>query len=457
MANNQERINQVSDQLTAAMEQAKGAVAEAATKVSDFFQGNPFETEVGKKIEMATDADRLQTENWGLNLEICDYINYTNDGGRNALRAIKRRLETQMGKNNGIVMYALTILETCVKNCDQRFKALVCQKEFINELVRMIGSKYDAPQAVQERVLELIQAWADAFRGNPALVGVCEVYDELKAKGVEFPATDFDKMAPIITPKRTVFTEPQQAATQPATQTATTQPQPAQYSLQTFPVPVAGNSGNFISAQRITSAPLPGQQGTQNEAAPQDPLTKLRADVDVVTVNITVLRDLLSDLKPGEELPEELQLVEELYKSLQNMQHRIVDLINLEFSDDVTYELITVNQEINNCFEKYTRYMAKKKGEKPLETPETEDAKQLREQLESFGVYEGVGTSKDTDPNRKSAEKSSSDEPQIDSLRTVAMEKPMLTDDQAKEVAEWLGQEPAPKEPETKQKPDDGL
>ncbi|CAD5221983.1 unnamed protein product [Bursaphelenchus xylophilus] len=455
MSTNQERINQVSEQLTTAMEQAKGAVAEAATKVSDFFQGNPFETEVGKKIELATDADRLQTENWGLNMEICDYINYTIDGGRNALRAVKRRLETQMGKHNGIVMYTLTILETCVKNCDQRFKALVCQKEFINELVRMIGAKYDAPQAVQERVLELIQSWADAFRGNPALVGVCEVYDELRAKGVEFPATDFDKMAPIITPKRTVFTEPVAPPAAQATQNQTT---PLQATLQTFPVPVAGATGNFISAQRITTAPLPGQPQTGDTAAVQDPLTKLRADVDIVTVNITVLRDLLSDLTPGEEIPEELQLIEDLHKTLQSMQHRIVDLINSEYSDDVTYELITVNQEINNCFEKYKRYMAKRNGENPSETPELEDAKQLREQLESFGVYEGVGTSKDTDPNRKSVEKQApQDEPQLESLRTVAMEKPMLSDDQAKEVAEWLGQGPSPKQPEKKQKPDDGL
>lgn len=62
-----------------------------------------------------------------------------------------------MGKNNAIVMYTLTLLETCVKNCDQRFKALICQKDFINELVKLIGAKFDAPQIIQERVLSLIQ------------------------------------------------------------------------------------------------------------------------------------------------------------------------------------------------------------------------------------------------------------------------------------------------------------
>lgn len=54
-------------------------------------------------------------------------------------------------------MYTLTVLETCVKNCDITFHELVCQKDFINELVKLIGPKFDAPQIIQERVLSLIQ------------------------------------------------------------------------------------------------------------------------------------------------------------------------------------------------------------------------------------------------------------------------------------------------------------
>lgn len=120
--------------------------------------------------------------------------------------------------------------------------------------------------------------------------------------------------------------------------------------------------------------------------------------MDVVTINITVLRDLLSELKPGEELPEEIQLMKDLHESLKQMQQRIVDLINSEYNDNVTFELITVNQEINNVFEKYDRYNNKDASGKVPMTPETEDDRQLRQQLESFGVYEGVGTSRDTDP-----------------------------------------------------------
>uniref|UniRef100_A0A915JY53 VHS domain-containing protein n=1 Tax=Romanomermis culicivorax TaxID=13658 RepID=A0A915JY53_ROMCU len=107
-----------------------------------------------------------------------------------------------MGKNNKIVLYTLTVLETCVKNCDIRLVQLITQKEFCQDLIKLIGSKYDPPAVVQEKVLGLIQSWADAFRGKPDFKGVCEVYDELKAKGVDFPMTDVDSMVPIVTPKK---------------------------------------------------------------------------------------------------------------------------------------------------------------------------------------------------------------------------------------------------------------
>ena len=51
----------------------------------------------------------------------------------------------------------------------------------------------------------LIQSWADAFQGQPDLAGVVQVYQDLKSKGIEFPMTDLDAMAPILTPKRVTF------------------------------------------------------------------------------------------------------------------------------------------------------------------------------------------------------------------------------------------------------------
>ena len=40
------------------------------------------------------------------------------------------------------------------------------------------------PQIVQEKILSLIQDWADAFRGSPDLSYVMETYESLRAQGL---------------------------------------------------------------------------------------------------------------------------------------------------------------------------------------------------------------------------------------------------------------------------------
>lgn len=87
-----------------------------------------------KTAEQATDPS-LASENWALNMEICDIINETEEGPKDAIRAIKKRLNQHAGKNYTVVMYTLTILETCVKNCGKRFHLLACSKDFVQELV----------------------------------------------------------------------------------------------------------------------------------------------------------------------------------------------------------------------------------------------------------------------------------------------------------------------------------
>lgn len=68
--------------------------------------------------------------------------------------------------------------------------------------VKLIGPKNDPPQAVQEKVLSLIQSWASAFQNQPEMSGVVSVYQDLITKGIEFPATNLDSLAPIHTPKK---------------------------------------------------------------------------------------------------------------------------------------------------------------------------------------------------------------------------------------------------------------
>ncbi|XP_003702032.1 TOM1-like protein 2 isoform X1 [Megachile rotundata] len=302
---------------------------------------NPFSTPVGQKIEQATDGS-LPSENWTLNMEICDIINETEDGPRDAIKAIKRRLNQAAGKNYTIVMYTLTVLETCVKNCGKRFHALACSREFIQELVKLIGPKNEPPTAVQEKVLSLIQTWADTFRHQPHTQGVVQVYQELKLKGIQFPMTDLDAMAPIITPERSV-PESEQSVINVST----------------------------TEQQSITSTTLQNQQ-SQNQSSGQltqlneQQMAKLQSELDVVQGNMHVLSEMLAYFTSSDQNnsqqpdPADFELLTELHSTCKAMQERVVDLIGKLAHDEMTAELLRINDELNNLFLRYSRYTKNK-------------------------------------------------------------------------------------------------
>ncbi|XP_039285719.1 TOM1-like protein 2 isoform X2 [Nilaparvata lugens] len=331
---------------------------------------NPFTTQVGQRIEQATDGS-LASENWALNIEICDIINETEDGHKDAVKALRKRLQQNVGKNHTVVMYTLTVLETCVKNCGKRFHVLVCNKEFIQELVKLIepsspswleslpsplqsfsnsisarlpvekGPKYDPPTSVQEKVLSLIQSWADAFKNQPEMNGVVQVYQDLKNKGIEFPPTDLDAMAPIHTPQRSI----PDGSDIPVGVPALVAQQEGTLGVSAPP--------HMTHQQQPNAVPVP--RAAAQQLAP-DQMAKLRKELDVVTGNMNVLNEMLTELTPGKEHPSDIQLLKELYSTCKVMQQRLVELISKLANDEVTAELLRINDLLNNLFLRYSRF-----------------------------------------------------------------------------------------------------
>ncbi|GFU41066.1 TOM1-like protein 2 [Nephila pilipes] len=299
--------------------------------------GNPFNTAVGQRIEQATDGS-LASENWALNLEICDVINETDEGPKDALRAIRKRLLQNAGKNYTVVMFTLIVLETCVKNCGKRFQLLATQKDFVQDLVKLIGPKNDPPTAVQEKVLSLIQTWAETFRSNPEMQGVVQVYNDLKQKGIEFPPSDLETMAPIITPSRTIPVQP-----------------PSHHQVREV---VSGDPPATIHPQQME---------------------KLKKELEIVQGNMRVFGDMLSELVPGKEHQSDLELLQDLCKTCQHMQSRIVELIDKVGNEKITEDLLQVNDELNNLFLRYERFEKKRAaiGKGPVPEPTFVESKPL--------------------------------------------------------------------------------
>ncbi|XP_041671311.1 TOM1-like protein 2 isoform X2 [Cheilinus undulatus] len=300
----------------------------------EFLLGNPFSTPVGHCIERATDGS-LQSEDWTLNMEICDIINETEDGPKDAIRAVKKRLNGN--RNYREVMLALTVLETCVKNCGHRFHALVTSRDFVDGvLVKIISPKNNPPTIVQDKVLALIQAWADAFRSSPDLTGVVQIYEELKRKGIEFPMSDLETLSPIHTPQR--------AATAPEGDSTL-----HKYGTTTQPTPQA-----VPPAYTTPQVPNIHASGSINPTPEQ--ICRLRSELDIVRGNTKVMSEMLTEMVPGQEDASDYELLQELNRTCRAMQQRIVELISCVSNEAVTEELLHVNDDLNNIFLRYERY-----------------------------------------------------------------------------------------------------
>lgn len=316
------------------------------TDILNIFSGNPLSTFIGKKIEAATCIE-LESEDWGLNLEICDYINENDDDGKDAIRAIRKRLQqVDQDTNFTITNRTLTVLETCVNNCSHRFHVLAMQKEFVQELVRLIGPKNNPPIDLQERVLRMIQRWADAFKSQPDLSGVVTVYNELKSKGVTFPSPDstLSNAPPIRTPQRTVPPR------------------------ETLPRSVGDQQRSMVGAG--AGAGQPSRPVGVPIVLEGEGYNKITQDLNVVKTSLEMFTEIIQVIESDNEQAD-WTLADDLNTTCRQMKDRIVELIEQVANEDLTIELLTLNDELNNIFIKYDRLVRNKEGRKTSTNPES--------------------------------------------------------------------------------------
>uniref|UniRef100_A0A8C6E4Y0 Target of myb1 membrane trafficking protein n=1 Tax=Moschus moschiferus TaxID=68415 RepID=A0A8C6E4Y0_MOSMO len=276
----------------------------------DFLLGNPFSSPVGQRIEKATDGS-LQSEDWALNMEICDIINETEEGPKDAFRAVKKRIVGN--KNFHEVMLALTVLETCVKNCGHRFHVLVASQDFVEGvLVRTILPKNNPPTIVHDKVLTLIQT----------------VFNSETQSGQNSVGTDTSHRG--------------------------------DSNQHTTPLPT---SALLPSDTPIT--PTPEQIG------------KLRSELEMVSGNVRVMSEMLTELVPTQTEPADLELLQELNRTCRAMQHRVLELIPRIANEQLTEELLIVNDNLNNVFLRHERFERLRTGQTTKAPSEAEAAPDL--------------------------------------------------------------------------------
>ncbi|CAL1536875.1 unnamed protein product [Lymnaea stagnalis] len=132
-------------------------------------------------LEKATSQLLLELD-WVSVMQIVDCIRQNDVQAKFALTSIRKKISHE---NPHVAIFALQVLEACVKNCGSTFVNEVATKDFMEFLKDQAKSRADP---VKEKILELIQTWSHAFRNEPHYKAVEDTFHLLKMEGHKFPA-----------------------------------------------------------------------------------------------------------------------------------------------------------------------------------------------------------------------------------------------------------------------------
>ncbi|XP_016058850.1 PREDICTED: TOM1-like protein 1 isoform X2 [Miniopterus natalensis] len=179
-------------------------------------------------------------------------------------------------------------------------------KDAVKALKKRISKNYN------HKEIELtLSTWSQGFPGGVDVNEVKEVYLDLLKKGVHFPPSD-----------------PESETAEETAQISSTPP---------ASVPTAPALSSVIVSKNLTITLVPEQIG------------KLHSELDMVKMNVKVMSAILMENAPGSENREDIELLQKLYKTCREMQERIMDLLVVVENEDVTIELIQVNEDLNNA------------------------------------------------------------------------------------------------------------
>ncbi|XP_028914528.1 ADP-ribosylation factor-binding protein GGA2 [Ornithorhynchus anatinus] len=156
-------------------------------------------------LNRATDPS-MPEENWECIQRFCDRVNTDPKGPSLAPLLLAHKIQSPQERE---ALHALTVLETCINHCGERFHDEVAKFRFLNELIKVLSPKYLgawSTEKVKKRVTEIMFSWTVWF---PEEVKIRDAYQMLKKQGIikQDPKLPEDKILPPPSPrpKSTIF------------------------------------------------------------------------------------------------------------------------------------------------------------------------------------------------------------------------------------------------------------
>uniref|UniRef100_A0A8R1XXB7 VHS domain-containing protein n=1 Tax=Onchocerca volvulus TaxID=6282 RepID=A0A8R1XXB7_ONCVO len=164
-----------------------------------------------RQLDKATDSTLIDP-NWDAIIECVDFIRAGEVPIKAAAAAIRKRYHNE---NPHVAHHALLVLEACMKNCGVKvlsshhfifddlifskekfhvnsllcrsfqFHAEIATRDFMEDLKNL--SLDTTPDKVKNKILELLQCWALAFKNKPEYKIVVDTHNLMKLAGFDFP------------------------------------------------------------------------------------------------------------------------------------------------------------------------------------------------------------------------------------------------------------------------------
>lgn len=282
-------------------------------------------------IDKATDPDKSK-EGVDYMTPVCDRINLDLDGPFVGVRYMVTKVKSPKEEE---AILGLNLIEACVQNCGQRFHTEIGKYRFLNELIKLISSKYDGdwtPNAVKKRIVEVMYSWTI---GLPKETKIAEAYKMLKQQGI----VTKDPEDPYATPKDPVPERPKDTIFEDE-----------EKSKLLSRLLKSSHPEDLQAANRLIKTMV------RQDEIKMERQVKRNTEIDTCCNNIKLLTEMLNHYSPSSPSSDK-ELMKELYDACDKMRPQLFRLASsaTEDGDEGLGEILKVNDDLSRVLEYYRK------------------------------------------------------------------------------------------------------
>lgn len=296
-------------------------------------------------IDKATDPERSK-EGVDYVTPVCDRINLDLDGPVVGIRYLVTKVKSAKEEE---ALLGLNVIEACVQNCGQRFHTEVGKYRFINELIKLISSKYDGdwtPDAVKKRIVEILYGWTLGLPNEPK---IAEAYKMLKQQGI------------VTKDPEDPFAAPKDPAPEPRKDTIFEDEEKSKLLARLLK---SSHPEDLQAANRLIKTMV------RQDELKVERQVKRDTEIETCCNNIKLLTEMLNHFSPSSP-SQDKDLMKELYDACDKMRPQLFRLASsaTEDGDEGLAEILRVNDDLSRVLEFYRKIFGVVQSSNPESTP----------------------------------------------------------------------------------------